>query len=152
MTAPLDPRLNAHRPDLADARLKGQIESARFVQGTPRRVVAGSAPLKHAPRPDAPLDSEILRGEVFTVFEETAEGWSWGQLETDRYVGYVATDALGAVGPEPTHRIVALRTFVYPAPDMKLPALGWLSRSAARPPPAGPFTARSPAEKAGSSP
>jgi hypothetical protein len=29
--------------------------------------------------------------------------------------------------PEPTHRIVALRTFVYPGPDMKLPALGALS-------------------------
>lgn len=127
MTAPLDPRLNAYRPDLADVRLKGQVESARFAEGTPRRVVAGSAPLKHAPRADAPLDSEVLRGEVITVFEESAEGWSWGQLAADGYVGYVATDALGAIEPEPSHRIVALRTFVYPGPDMKTPALGVLS-------------------------
>lgn len=119
---PLDPRLNAYRPDLADVRLRGHVESARFVEGEPRRVVAVSAPMKRTPRADAPLDSEVLRGEVFTVFEDGGEGWSWGQLQTDGYVAHVPTDALGPMQPEPTHRIVALRTFVYPGPDMKLPA------------------------------
>ena len=85
------------------------------------------APLKRSPRTDAALDSELLRGEAFRVFEETAEGWSWGQLETDAYVGYVPTEALGPPVPEPTHRVAVLRTFVYPGPDMKLPALGALS-------------------------
>ena len=122
-----DPRVNAYRPDLADARLKGKVESARFVAGTPRRVVANAAPMKRTPRADAPLDSEILRGELFTVFEDAAEGWSWGQLETDAYVGYVPTDALGSLAPEPTHRVVALRASVYPGPDMKLPVQGNLS-------------------------
>ena len=125
--AGLDPRLNAFRPDLADARLKGKVEAARFVAGTPRRVVANAAPLKRTPRADASLDSEVLRGEVFTVFEESAEGWSWGQLETDSYVGYVPTDALSNLLPEPTHRVAALRTFLYPAADLKLPAEGFLS-------------------------
>lgn len=124
----LDPRTNAFRPDVADARLKGRVDAARFEMGTRRRVVAVSAPLKRTPRADAPLDSEVLRGEVFTAFEDTAEGWSWGQLETDGYVGYVPTDALSAnVRPEPTHRISALRTFVFPGPDMKLPATSLLS-------------------------
>ena len=123
----LDPRLNAFRPDLADVRLKGKVEAARFVEGSPRRVVASSAPLKRTPRADASLESEILRGEVFTVFEDGAEGWSWGQLDTDGYVGFVPTDALGPIAPEPTHRVAALRTFVYPGPDMKLPALSVLS-------------------------
>ena len=123
----LDPRLHAYRPDLADVRLKGKVESARLVEGTPRRVVASNAPLKRTPRADASLESEILRGELFTAFEDTAEGWAWGQLETDGYVGFVPIDALGATAPEPTHRIVALRTFVYPGPDMKLPAEGVLS-------------------------
>lgn len=122
-----DPRLNAFRSDLADVRLKGKVESARFVEGAERRVLASSAPLKRTPRADASLESEVLRGEVFTVFEDGAEGWSWGQLDTDGYVGFVPTDALGAIAPEPTHRIAALRTFVYPAPDMKLPALSVLS-------------------------
>ncbi len=118
----LDPRLHAFRPDLADMRLKGKVESARFVEGTPRRVVAASAPMKRTPTPDAPLDSEVLRGETFTVFEDIDEGWSWGQLDTDSYVGYVPSDALGSPAPEPTHRVTALRTFVYPGPDLKLPA------------------------------
>ncbi|CAN5302054.1 NlpC/P60 family protein [soil metagenome] len=123
----LDPRLNAFRPDLADARLRGEVDADRFVEGTPRRVVATSAPLKRRPAADAGLDSEVLRGETFTVFEETGEGWSWGQLATDSYVGYVPSDALGTLDPAPTHRIAALRTFIYPGPDLKLPARGWLS-------------------------
>jgi cell wall-associated NlpC family hydrolase len=120
---PLDPRLNAFRPDLADARLQGAVEAARFVDGSPRRAIAASAPMKRKPLAEAPLESEILRGEVFTVFEDTDEGWSWGQLATDDYVGYVPTDALGPLAPEPTHRIAALRSFVYPGPDLKLPAI-----------------------------
>ena len=37
MTA-YDKRLHAYRPDLADARLKGQITADRFVAGTPARI------------------------------------------------------------------------------------------------------------------
>ena len=122
----LDPRMNAFRPDRADARLKGKVEAARFVEGVTRRVTAFAAPLKRIPRADASLDSEVLHGEIFRVFEETAEGWSWGQLESDSYVGYVPTAALGSLVPEPTHSVSAIRTFAYPGPDMKLPALGWL--------------------------
>lgn len=123
----LDVRLNAYRLDLADARLKGRVTSARFAEGTLKRVLAPSAPLKRVPRPDAPLDSELICGEVFRVFGDTTEHWSWGQSETDSYVGFVPRAALGATTPEPTHRITALRTFIYPGPDMKLPAVAPLS-------------------------
>jgi cell wall-associated NlpC family hydrolase len=126
----LEPRLNAWRPDLADIRLKGKAEAARFVAGMPRQVVAFAAPLKRTPRSDAGLDTEILRGETFTVFEDRDDGWSWGQLETDSYVGYVPTDSLSATAPPVTHGVTALRTFIYPGPDMKLPALGALSLGA----------------------
>ena len=126
----LDPRLHAFRPDLADIRLKGTVEAARFVEGSPRRVVAATAPIKRHPRPDAPLESEALRGESFLVFEDDAEGWSWGQLATNSYVGYVPSDALVAKAPEPTHRVTALRTFLYPGPDLKLPASACLSLGA----------------------
>src|SRR3954466_9115815 len=114
--AALDPRLNAYRPDLADARLDGRVGAARFVAGDRRRVVADHAPLKHAPARDASLASEVLRGETMVVFDE-GDGWAWGQLETDAYVGYVPRDALGASGPEPTHRVSALRAFIHPGPD-----------------------------------
>ena len=63
----LEPRTDAFRADLADARLKGRVQSERFVVGQPHCVVAPSAPLRRTSAADAPLDSEILRGEVFTV-------------------------------------------------------------------------------------
>lgn len=133
----LDPRTNAYRPDIADARLKGKVTSARFVDGTPLRIRIGDVPLRRAPAMDAPMDSEILCGEIFNVFDNTG-GWSWGQLETDGYVGYVLTQALEATTPEskhriratapaPTHRISALRAFIYREPDMKTQTMGHLS-------------------------
>jgi len=127
----LEPRTNAFRPDLADLRLKGRVVTARFVAGRPHRVIAPSAPLKRGRAADAPLDSEILRGDIFTVFETTAEGLAWGQLETDGYVGYVPAAALSAtLTPAPTHRVRALRAFVFPAPDMRTPPLLALSLAA----------------------
>jgi cell wall-associated NlpC family hydrolase len=123
----LDPRLNAFRLDRADIRLKGSVTADRYVEGVPRRVVAPSTPLKRTPSPEAPQDSELIRGEAVLVFDETAEGWAWVQSRVDGYVGHVAADALGPPAPEPTHRVTALRTFVYPGPDMKLPALAAVS-------------------------
>ena len=59
-------------------------------------------------------------GERVTVYDEH-EGWAWGQLEADGYVGYLPSEALGDPEPTPTHRVAALRTFVYPGPNLKLP-------------------------------
>ena len=123
----LDRRLNAFRPDVADVRLKGQVAADRFVEGVPGRVVAPSAPLKPAPSPEASLDSELVRGEEVLVFDATGEGWSFVQSRVDGYVGYAPSDALGSAEPAPTHRVTALRTFIYPGPDMKLPAIAALS-------------------------
>jgi len=125
-----DPRVHAYRPDLADLRLKDRVEAERYVEGTPRRVTAPSAPLRRAPSPDAPLDTEALGGERVMVFETNAEGWAWGQLEDDGYVGYLPADALGNPDPAPTHRVVAPRTFVFPGPDIKLPPLAGLPMGA----------------------
>ena len=35
----LDPRLHAFREDLADERLRGKVEAARFVAGVARQIV-----------------------------------------------------------------------------------------------------------------
>lgn len=125
--ATLDRRIHAYRPDLADRRLEGRVAAERFVDGSPMRVTAPSTPIRRAPHPGAPIDTEALMGEAVTVFEETIEGWAWIQLRTDGYVGYVSSDALGPESPAPTHAVTALRTFVYPGPDMKLPPIGALS-------------------------
>ena len=126
MTKTPDPRRHAFRPDLADARLSGRVEAARFVEGTLREVVAPATALRRHPARDAPLESEALAGEVVRVFEARADGWSWVQLERDRHVGYVETAALASPGAAPTHRVVVQRSFVYPAPDVKAPPASWL--------------------------
>jgi cell wall-associated NlpC family hydrolase len=121
-----DRRITPFRPDLAAERLRGQVEAARYAPGTPRQVIASSAPLRRHPSPEAPLDTEALFGETVTVFDEH-EGWSWVQLDGDGYVGYLPSVDLGPRGPEATHKVSAIRTFVYPGPNLKLPFSGFLS-------------------------
>ena len=64
----LDHRLHVFRPDLAEQRLEGQVAAERFVTGHRRVVVASATPLKEAPGADAPLGSELIRGETVEVF------------------------------------------------------------------------------------
>jgi cell wall-associated NlpC family hydrolase len=122
-----DPRITPARADLAAAHLRGKVEAARFVEGNKKRVVSSSAPVRRRPEPDAPLDTEALHGERVTVYEATDEGWSWGQLERDGYVGWLPSSELGDEGPPPTHRVSALRTLIFRAPDIKQPPLAPLS-------------------------
>ena len=95
-----DRRVTPFRPDLADEGLRGQVEAERFASGTAVRVVAPSAPVRRHPSPDAPLDTEALMGEMVTIYDEH-EGFAWGQLRGDGYVGYLPTEALGPPGPAP---------------------------------------------------
>lgn len=128
MNAPdrLDPRRHAFRPDLADRRLAGRVAALRFVEGEQKRIAART-PLRWEPRVDAAIETEALHGEIARVFEITESGWAWVQLERDGYVGWIGAVALRRMEPAPTHRVTALRTFIYPGPDMKFPPLGWLS-------------------------
>jgi hypothetical protein len=61
-----------------------------------------------------------------TVYEISEEGWAWGQLAGDGYVGYMSANALRPVGPAMTHKVVAARTLVFPGPSIKLPPSGGL--------------------------
>lgn len=129
MTESLDPRLTPARPHVADLRLRDRVTAARYVAGTPRRVTAPSAPLRRAPAADAGLDTEALLGDAVDLYD-AADGYAFVQLARDGYVGYLPADSLGPVDPEPTHRVTALRTFLYPEPDLKRPVLGHLSLGA----------------------
>jgi len=122
----LDPRLHAYRPDLAEARLRGQVEAERFVEGEPAGVAVGWADLKRRPEPAAPNDSQLLFGEAVSLFERRG-GWAWVRNTTDGYVGWIAEAALGAAPPPASHRVAALRTPRLPGPDLKLPPLDFLS-------------------------
>jgi len=118
-----DPRVTPARADLAAKELEGKVTAARYVEGRVMDVVAPQAPLRREPRPDAPLDTEALKGERVTIYENNAEGWAWGQLEADHYVGWLPASALAPPGAAPTHKIAALRSFAFPGPSIKLPPL-----------------------------
>ncbi len=97
------------------------MKAERFADGEILQVIDTTAPVRRLPQHDAPLDTEALLGERVTVYETDSEGWAWGQLESDGYVGYLPRNALIAAKGDPTHRVCALRSFGFPGPDIKLP-------------------------------
>lgn len=117
MTA-LDRRLNAYRPDLADIRLKGEIDAAKFVSGEAAEIVVAVADLAGAPDGSAGVDHQLLMGDPVEIFERM-NGWAWVQSRRDGYVGYVRQDMLGAAGPKRTHIVAVPRSFAYPTDDLK---------------------------------
>jgi cell wall-associated NlpC family hydrolase len=119
----LDPRTNPFRADLAAKHLQGQVEARHFVDGERRQVIEPIADLRREPAHEAALDTQALFGEIVTVYETSDEGWCWGQLETDGYVGYLSANALGPVGATATHRVCVPRTFGFPGADIKLPPM-----------------------------
>jgi cell wall-associated NlpC family hydrolase len=127
----LDPRLNACRPDLADARLRGKVAAARFVTGRPARVVVGRAAVRRRPETHGETQTFYHYGERLRVFEEAA-GYAWCQSLDDSYVGYVAGGdiAVGEPAP-PTHFVATLGSYVYETPDLRTPPSDFLPRHCA---------------------
>jgi len=119
----LDPRLTPARADLAAKELEGKVTAARFVEGRVFEVIEPQTAVRATPAPDAPLLTEALKGERVTIYDMNAEGWAWGQLAADGYVGWLSANALSPAGPSATHKVTALRTFAFPGPSIKLPPL-----------------------------
>ncbi|MBB4366259.1 cell wall-associated NlpC family hydrolase [Bradyrhizobium sp. CIR18] len=116
-----DPRLTPARGDLAAKYLEGKVEADRFVAGEEFEVVDPVAPVREQPSSGAMLMTEALRGERVTVYDRNSEGWAWGQLNGDGYVGWLPDAALMKPSATPTHVVSALRTFAFPGPSIKLP-------------------------------
>ena len=125
-----DPRLTPARPDLAAKYLEGKVKAARFVTGEEFCVVDAIAPLRQAPAADAEMVTQALKGERVTIYDRNGEGFAWGQLNSDGYVGWIADAALGKPAAAPTHKVTALRTFAFPAASIKQPPLDTLSLGA----------------------
>jgi cell wall-associated NlpC family hydrolase len=122
-----DPRTTPARADLAAKHLAGTVEAERFVEGKAYEIGAAQAPVRAAPSHEASLETEALKGERITIYEISEEGWAWGQLAGDGYVGFLPASALCAPGPPATHRVASLRTLVFPGPSIKLPPVEALS-------------------------
>jgi cell wall-associated NlpC family hydrolase len=112
-----DPRLNPWRDDMAAAHLRGEVDAPKYVEGIVKQVSSPVATLRRSPADGAMQDSQLLFGENFRIFEEK-NGWAWGQAESDDYVGYVPATAFDA--PQNiTHKLTALRSFIYREADIK---------------------------------
>ena len=116
-----DPRMTPARPDLAAKYLEGKVKAARFVTGEEFEISDAIAPLRNAPSSDAELATQALKGERATIYDRNGEGWAWGQLSSDGYVGWLPDRALAKPHGQPTHKITAIRTFAFPGPSIKLP-------------------------------
>lgn len=113
-----DRRITPARDDLAAAHLRGRIAAQRYAEPAAMRVTASLAPLTARPDRAAPLDSQLLQGEDFAVYE-MQDGWAWGQAAADQYVGYVPSECLGPAGAPPTHRVTLGQALVYPSPTVR---------------------------------
>lgn len=125
-----DPRLTPARPDLAAAHLADKVPAPRYVAGRAMHLAVGLTDLRHAPSPEARIDSQVLYGENLVLYE-AHEGWGWVQLGGDHYVGYLSLAALAEGETKATHKVTANRTFIYPRPDIKAPILAALPLGAA---------------------
>jgi cell wall-associated NlpC family hydrolase len=116
-----DPRRTPARGDLAAKYLEGKVEAARFVAGEEFEISDALAPLRRGPSSDAELSTQALKGERAMIYDRNGEGWAWGQLNSDGYVGWLPDRALIRPAGAPTHKVTALRTFAFPGPSIKLP-------------------------------
>ena len=121
-----DRRLNAYRPDLAEERLRGIVEAANYVSGSPAIISAPVVQMRARPELDCGTDTELLLGETVHVFD-SAGGWAWVKADFDSYVGYVPDYAVSPVVHSRTHIVTAPRTFVYSGPDLRFPTVQALS-------------------------
>ena len=122
-----DPRLTPARGDIAAKYLEGKVKAARFVTGEEFEIKGALAPLRRAPSPDAELMTQALKGERVTIYDRNDEGWAWGQLVGDGYVGWLADQALTTPTAPVTHKVTALLTFAFPGPSIKLPPVETLA-------------------------
>ena len=101
-----------------DPKLKGMQRNAH--------VADPACDLRREPRPDCGIDTQLLAGDHVLVFAEN-DGWAYVQCCRDGYVGWTAGGALAEGHPSPSHVVHAPRTFVYPGPDLRMPAVRQLS-------------------------
>ena len=122
----LDRRLNAFRPDLAEASLRGKVEAERFVEGSKAQIVTPVVALRPEPDLACGIDTELLMGEEVTVFERS-NGWCWVKSLSDGYVGYLPEGAVKEGTAAATHIVIPQRTFLYPEPELRKPHVTVLS-------------------------
>ncbi|PZQ55635.1 MAG: hydrolase Nlp/P60 [Phenylobacterium zucineum] len=118
-----DPRITPRRDGIAARSLEGVLEAEVYLDPKAMTCMAAATPLRAGPDANAEQQDQVLFGERFEVLEEEG-AWVFGQAARDGYVGFVEAASLAPVGPMPTHRVSALRTYAFAEASIKSRALG----------------------------
>lgn len=108
---------------VAHVSLAGQIAAPDYAQATWQRVTRSVADL--CEKPGGARDRQMLWGQRVEVLERERQ-WCFVRAGRDGYVGWMDADAL-AGDILPTHRVSALASHLYPAPDLKRRETHWIS-------------------------
>lgn len=122
----LDKSINPYRDDLAAIKLKGQVKAEKFVEPIIYQVKNAATTIKAAPNSDATQISEALAGELIDIYE-IKDGFAWGQLQRDNYVGYFPIDVISNTIIKNSHKIKVLRTYGFAGPKVEEKVLATLS-------------------------
>ncbi|KAF0117500.1 MAG: hypothetical protein FD163_1505 [Hyphomonadaceae bacterium] len=125
----LDKSINPYRDDLAAIKLKGMVNAPKYVEPQTFQIVKSAAPILAKPAQKAEQISEALCGEIMEVYD-VSNGFAWGQLVKDQYVGYVSIDAICNNIVTTTHKVKVLRTYGFENPNVKTPIIGTFSLGA----------------------
>ena len=125
----LDKAINPYRDDIAASKLAGIVDALTFIEPEEMQINIPSAFLKSAPDSKSPSLNESLLGDLFEVYE-IKNGFAWGQLARDNYVGYIETHALNDDIFTPSHKINVLRTYGFAEPSIKSKIISTLSLGA----------------------
>lgn len=117
-----DPRLTPVNDRVAHVSLRHLYPDHQAVKGVWMRVTAPVADLRMSP--EGPRARQMLAGARFLTLDHAGD-WVFGQSGRDGYVGWVLAATLGP-DQAVSHRVRALSTHVYPAPDLKAEPVSWL--------------------------
>ena len=87
-------------------------------------ITNSSVFMKSEPAETSPLETECLFGETVEILDEFLD-WVYCKLNTDGYHGWVKKEGLGK-GKNPTHRVIAYRSFIYTDKNPKSSCLLYL--------------------------
>ena len=82
-----DRRITPVRADLADERLRGQVEAERYTAGVVKRVVASFTPLHRHPSREAPVDTQATFDTLLKY--EYSAAINWDRVHPN-HVGHMA--------------------------------------------------------------
>ncbi len=118
-----DPRITPYRKDLAALSLKGHVIADKFCEGTEYQLIHGLTNLHNSPNEKTLITSQLLYGEHFIVYE-IKDGWAWGQVVNDNYVGFCRADALSPDLFPSTHYVTNICSHIYTEPSAKSQPVG----------------------------